>query len=218
MNALEHIRQEKLIVIARKIPEDRILYCAEAVIRAGIHLLEVTFDPADPDTLEKTPRMLKLLQARFGGILRLGAGTVLNTDAVRAARQAGAEYILSPNTNEKVIALTRELGMLPIPGACTPCEIEHAWECGAGLVKIFPVLPGGHRYVKTVMSPLSHIPFMLTGGVSPETVQDMLSTGACALGAGASIFRPELVRDNRYKDIEALASAHRKALAGTEGE
>ncbi|NMA21412.1 MAG: bifunctional 4-hydroxy-2-oxoglutarate aldolase/2-dehydro-3-deoxy-phosphogluconate aldolase [Lentisphaerae bacterium] len=218
MNLLEFIRQEKFIVIARQIPEDRILHCAEAAVRADVKLLEVTFDPSDPETLEKTPRMLNSLRSRFEGVLRLGAGTVLNTEAVRAACQAGAEYLLSPNTDEKVVALARELGMLPIPGAYTPCEIAHAWECGAGIVKIFPVLPGGHPYVKVVMSPLSHIPFMVTGGVTPETVADMLSTGACALGAGASIFRPELVRDHRYKEIELLASAHLKVLAESKGE
>lgn len=218
MNILEQIRQEKLIVIARKIPKNQLLPCAEAVIRAGVKFLEVTFDPADLDTLEKTPRMLELLEDHFGGVLQIGAGTVLNADAVKAAHQAGAQYILSPNTNENVIALTRELGMLSIPGAYTPSEIEHAYECGAHIVKIFPILPGEHRYAKVVMSPLAHIPFMLTGGVTPETIRDMLSTGACALGAGASIFRPELLRENRYKDIEKLAAAHLEALALKKGE
>lgn len=98
--------------------------------------------------------------------------------------------------------------MLAIPGAYTPSEIVKAYKLGADMVKIFPVLPHQIDYVKVVSSPLSHIAFMVTGGVNQDTAADFLNAGAVAVAAGASIIKPELVSQKNWNEISRLAEAH----------
>ena len=80
--------------------------------------------------------------------MRLGAGTVLTVEEVRAAYEAGAEYIISPGTDEEVMAETKRLGMLSIPGAMTPSEVQRAWKLGADMVKLFPADDLGFHYIQ----------------------------------------------------------------------
>lgn len=204
MNTLEIIRKEKFMVIGRGVPPEKILDCAAALIRGGVKVFEVTFDPRR--SMDDTVKSLKLLKKHFGDELCLGAGTVLNTDAVEAAYDAGVTFIVSPDTSEKVIRRTRELGMVSIPGAYTPNEIVRAYEFGADIVKIFPVLPDQSNYVKVVMSPLAHIPFMITGGVNPGNVVEFLKTGAIVLGAGATVIGADA------ETTEKQAAAHIAAV------
>ncbi len=213
MNTLETIRQAKFMVIARGVPPEKILDHAAALIRGGVKVFEVTFDPRRG--MDDTVKSLKLLKKHFDNELCLGAGTVLNTDAVEAAHDAGVSFIVSPDTSEKVIVRTRELGMVSIPGAYTPNEIVRAHELGADIVKIFPVLPDQVNYVKVVTAPLAHIPFMVTGGVNPGNVIEFLKTGAIVLGAGATVIGPDA--ETTEKQAAAHIAAVREFERGNHG-
>ena len=209
MDILSFIKQERFIALARHVGTDIIADVAKALYAGGIRILEITFDPGDPDTLKNTAGSIRI--AAGTGML-IGAGTVLTVDAAVAAYEAGAAFIVSPNTDEKVIAKTKELNMLSIPGAYTPTEIVNAHEIGADIVKIFPVLPHQLDYVKVVSSPLSHINFMVTGGINPGNAADFLKSGAVAVAAGASIIKTELVRNKNWNEISRLAEEHLLAI------
>ena len=83
----------------------------------------------------------------------MGAGTVTTPELVRLAFEAGAGYIISPDVNTRVIATTRELGMVSMPGAMTPTEILTAHEAGADFVKLFPAAMLGIPYLKAIRGP-----------------------------------------------------------------
>ena len=91
--------------------------------------------------------------------------------------------------------------MLSIPGAYTPTEIVNAYDMGADIVKIFPVAPHEVGYLRNVMSPLSHIPFIPTGGINPDTVEEFLKTGAVAVAAGATIVTKDLAEQGDWETI-----------------
>ena len=114
---------------------------------------------------------------------------------------------MSPNSDEKIIKLTKELGMISIPGAFTPTEIMNAYNRGADIVKIFPILPDNIAYLKNVISPLSHIPFITTGGVRLDTAKDLLDCGAVALAAGATVITPDCLANDDYEGIKKNAEA-----------
>lgn len=207
MNVLDELKKARFIAIARRVPLAKVVRVAEALSGAGITFMEFTFDPSDPDTVDDTVKKLQLVRQAFPG-LHLGCGTVLSAEMAEAAAAAGAEFCLAPNTRKSVIDSCRRNRIAVFPGAYTPSEIADAYEMGADAVKIFPVLPGEERYVKNVMTPLSHIPFIVTGGVNPDTIHAMLSTGAVAVAAGASVMPAELVAADAYDKIAGLARLH----------
>ena len=114
----------------------------------------------------------------------------------------GAEFIVSPNTDAEVISLTKENGMLSIPGAFTPSESVTAHKLGADIVKIFPIEPHNISYLKNILSPVSHIPFITTGGVNEDTADELMKTGADALAAGASVIPVSALNANDFSLIE----------------
>ena len=112
MNTVEYIEKYKVICICRRIYGEDLLRLARALNKGGVRMMEVTFDQADPDGIRKTAEAIRMLKREMKDSMKFGAGTVLNCEQVQAAFDAGAEYIISPNTNEAVIRRTRELGMV----------------------------------------------------------------------------------------------------------
>ena len=206
--SIEFIKKEKFAAILRHVSPDYIESAARAVYKGGVRVFEITFDPSDKNTIDDTQKSISTIYEMYGNDVSVGAGTVLSVEFAKAAKEAGAQFIVSPCINSKVINYTKENGLLSIPGAFTPTEIMTAYEAGADIVKIFPVLPDNIGYLKTVMSPLSHIPFMPTGGISPNTIEDFLETGAIAVAAGATIVNQELLEAGKFSEIEANAKAH----------
>lgn len=204
MTVSEKIKKDKIIAILRGIPAEKIGQLADALHKGGINLIEVTFDPKSPDNQE-TVESIKLIRERFAGEVRVGAGTVLNTIQVNQAAQAGAEYIISPNTCEAVIRETKRLGLVSIPGALTPTEIEAAHEYGADFVKVFPVSNLGVSYLKAVSAPLSHIDLLAVGGVKPDTVKEYLKAGACGVGVAGNLVNKEWLKADEWDKITECA-------------
>jgi len=206
--SMEFIRKHRFIGILRHIPVSKVLPVAQAMYDGGIRIFEVTFDPAKDTTCLETGSMIRQLREHFGPKVSVGAGTVLNVSFAEAAYESGAEFIVAPNTDSAVIAYTKSKGLLSVPGAYTPSEIVNAYALGADIVKIFPILPDGEAYLKNIISPLSHIPFMVTGGINPNTVEKFLATGAVAVAAGATIVTRELAEAEDYDTIRANAESH----------
>lgn len=206
------ILTKKLVVLFRRVPLEQIADVSRALVRGGVKLLEVTFDQEAEDPAALYTRSLQIVREAVGDALCLGAGTVLTRAQVLAAKAAGAEFILAPNTDPQVIALTRELDMVSIPGAMTPSEIVAAWNYGADIVKLFPADDLGYHYIWNIRGPLPHIPLIATGGVNPRTIPEFLRHGINAVGTGVSIINRDMLSSGDYAGIEALAREHVEAV------
>lgn len=210
--SMELLKKHRFVGILRHIPVDKALDAAKAMYEGGIRIFEITFDPSRETTKEETGSIIRQLRSYFGNDVSVGAGTVLSVAFAQAAFEAGAEFIVAPNTDPAVIAYTKEKGMLSIPGAYTPTEIMNAYNLGADIVKIFPILPDAEAYLKNVISPLSHIPFMITGGINPDTIEKFLATGPVAVAAGATIVTKDLVERGDYATIQENARRHTEKI------
>ena len=217
-DCLTQIKREKLVILARGIPVEILLQALEACAEAGVTLFESTFDHRLTDPITENREKLKALKKALGNRIRFGAGTVLTKDEVQAAFDAGAEYIISPDTDEEVITETKRLGMLSIPGAMTPSEVKRAWKLGADMVKLFPADDLGMHYIQNLKGPLGHIPLMATGGVNPVTIPQFLKAGITAVGTGITVFRPDLIAKEDYEGIRTLAKMHVDAIRLTDTE
>ena len=204
----ELITDAGLILILRNFPENKLCQLIPRMVRAGIKAVEVAFNPSLEDTVETTCGMMKKIIELSEGKMIVGAGTVLYPQWVKAAKDAGCKFIFSPNTDTEIIKLTKELGMISIPGAYTPSEVMTAHNAGADLVKLFPITANDIGYFKNIRGPLSHVKFVLTGGVNPDTIVPFLEAGAVGLGTGISILKPELVESDNFDEIERLARLH----------
>lgn len=211
------MRQARLVVIARGIPTDRLVRAALACADAGVVLLESTFDHTLPDPIRNNAEKLRALSKAAGGRLRFGAGTVLSAEEVRAAADAGAEYIVCPHTDEAVIFEAKRLGLAVIPGALTPTEIVRAWNLGADLVKLFPADALGPRYIKSLSAPLKHIPLLAASGMTPQAIPDYLRAGVSVVAVSSSILQRELLAREDYAGICRAAQAHLDAVRSARG-
>lgn len=199
------IQTEHLIVIVRGVESEKLIPLAEAMYAGGVRLLEITYRADGKVSDEETANNIRALCEHFGDRMAIGAGTVLTERQVNLTAQAGGKYIISPNTNEAVIRATREAGLVSIPAAYTPTEIERAYECGADFVKLFPVTALGPSYVKAVRGPLPHIPLLAVGGVDLSNLADYAKAGVCGFGVGGNIIDKQALKNSDYQAITELA-------------
>ncbi len=205
MNIIEKLTQHSLIAILRGVPSEKAVPVAHALYDGGIRLLEITFDQRTDGT-ETLDAIRKICEVRdtMPGLI-VGAGTVMNPDQVRKAHQAGAAFILAPNTDPAVIGAAKALSMPVIPGAMTPTEITAAYALGADVVKVFPASVLGPDYIKAIHSPLPHIPLLVVGGVDLNNLSSFIKAGAIGTGIGSCLVDRSLIQTDRFDQLTMLA-------------
>jgi len=175
----------------------------DAMMAGGITVIEVTM------TVPNAIKLLRELKHRHGKKLLLGSGTVIDAAQAEATIEAGAEFVVSPSLHLDVIAKTKELGKVSIPGALTPTEVITAWRAGADYVKIFPCSAmGGASYLKALRAPFPDVKLIPTGGVTFQTAVDFLRAGASALGVGADLVNPKAIAEGKPEIITETARAY----------
>lgn len=206
---IETILKEKIIVIVRGVESGKLIPLAEAMYDGGIRLLEITYGGNDSQTAQN----IEMLRRHFDGKMHIGAGTVTTPARASLTKNAGGEFIISPNTDHETIKLTRELDMVSIPGALTPSEIVTADRAGADFVKLFPVTGLGAKYLKAVKAPLSNIRFLAVGGIDENNMGEYFSAGACGFGIGSNIINKTALKEENYNIITETAKKYVSAAA-----
>jgi 2-dehydro-3-deoxyphosphogluconate aldolase/(4S)-4-hydroxy-2-oxoglutarate aldolase len=183
MNAEAHVRAGRLIAIIRvpSLTPDSAAALTSVLVEEGVRALEFTL--TSRGALEAITAARKVA----GDGAAVGAGTVLYEHQVQSVADAGGQFIVSPNVSPAVIRRTNELGLVPLPGAFTPTEIQLAVESGAPLVKLFPAQPAGLSYFRSLQGPLDKVAFVPTGGLGIHDIAPFLSAGAIAVALGSSL-------------------------------
>lgn len=206
----EKLTATKIIAILRGLKNsDECLNVAEALHNGGISLIEVTFDH-DPADYWKTTESIRRLTNEFKDEILFGAGTVLTASQVELATDAGAKYILSPDTNIEVVKKTKELGLISIPGALTPTEALSANNNGADLVKIFPAGLFEPSYIRSIKAPLRNIGMIAVGGISIDNIKNFICAGAVGVGIGEGLAKKAWVNAKEFHRISLLAQEYVK--------
>lgn len=194
---VDHLHQVRAVAILRTDDQERAARAMEAAVRGGFRILEFTL--GCPGAYE----LVREFSDREG--LVVGVGTVLEPDQAEHAVEAGARFIVSPVTDERVIDAAREAGVAAMPGAFTATEMERARRAGAHLQKLFPAPGIGPAYVRMLLGPLPSLRIVPTSGVTVDNAADWLAAGAHAVGFVASLFDADAIRAGRYDDIESTA-------------
>ena len=202
------IEKEKVIVIVRGVGKEKLIPLVEAMYLGGIRVLEITYSANGAISDEETAENIKFLCEKYAGKMYIGSGTVLTKKQVELTYKAGGKFIVSPDTCPEVIKKTRKLGLVSIPGALTPSEMQIAHKNGADFIKIFPITNLGLSYFKAVKAPLSHLKMLAVGGVNETNIVEYLKAGINGFGLGSNIVDKKLVDNNDFEAITELAKKY----------
>ncbi|HBK7126715.1 TPA: bifunctional 4-hydroxy-2-oxoglutarate aldolase/2-dehydro-3-deoxy-phosphogluconate aldolase, partial [Enterococcus faecium] len=109
------------------------------------------------------------LNQRYGDTTYIGAGTVRTLEQAQACYEAGAKFLLGPHMfTKEMLSYANKKGLLAVPAAMTPSEVDRMFKEGADIVKVFPAAVVTPRFFKDIQAPLGKLPLMGVGGISKE--------------------------------------------------
>lgn len=174
-----------LIAILRGLEPQDAIAIADALVAAGIGMIEVPLNSPKPFV------SIERIAKAHGDTATIGAGTVTQPDEVASLSDAGGKLCVSPNFNRSVVQRAIEHGMTPIPGCMTPSECFAALDAGATSLKLFPYSLIGDEGVAAIRSVLpGHVRLYAVGGVGSETFAGSLAAGVDGFGIGSSLYKP----------------------------
>jgi 2-dehydro-3-deoxyphosphogluconate aldolase / (4S)-4-hydroxy-2-oxoglutarate aldolase len=199
-SAFTALRERPFVAAIRAATPEAALEAARAVAKGGIRLLEITF------TVPDATRVMRALADLPDAVV--GCGTALTADQARAALDAGARFVIAPNTSPAVAKVALDAGVMYAPGAYTTTEIVAARDLGAHLIKVYPVgVAGGPAYIRVIRDPLPDVPMMASGGTTLDNAIPFLQAGCIAIGLGAALADPKLAQAGQFDEITRRARA-----------
>lgn len=202
MNFEDAARECGIIAILRGVTPSEAIAVGEALLNAGVRVVEVPLNSPDPFT------SIAMLADRFRDRMIVGAGTVLDIASVEKLKSAGGQISVSPDCNPEVIARAASLGMAPLPGVFTPTEAFAAIRSGASHLKLFPAEASSPVTVKAWKAVLpKHVNVYAVGGVTPSNMQAWHDAGCAGFGIGSNIYKPGMTADDVAKSATAFVAA-----------
>ncbi len=172
---------------------------AEALLEGGVKVLEVTL---------RTPVALKCIEAIAKAVPKavLGAGTLRSAADVRAARDAGCWFGVSPGYTREIGAACRDVGLALLPGVATASEVMAATADGLTFLKFFPAVPaGGVAMLKALHGPFPDVTFCPTGGLTPDNAPQFLALPNVRVCGGSWLTPADAMEQGDWARITRLA-------------
>jgi len=211
MSPIEVCRQHKLVPVIAIRDADAAPELAAALVAGGLPVIEITM------RTEAAPAAMSKIAASNKGRLTLMAGTVTTPEQVNLAVDSGAELIISPGLNTRVVEHCLKHDIPVLPGVCTPTEIEMARNYGLKYLKFFPAEAyGGVKTLKALADVYGAFGFVPTGGINAQNLGDYLKLPIVVACGGSWMAPSELINQRKFAEIEKLvveAVATVKAVA-----
>lgn len=183
---------------------------ARALVEGGIPCAEVTFRT---DAAEES---IRIMASKFPELL-VGAGTVLTTEQVDRAVNAGAKFIVSPGLNPTVVKYCVDKGIPVTPGTANPSDVEVAIELGLEVVKFFPAeAAGGLNMIKSMAAPYTNMKFMPTGGINAANLTTYLDFNKIIACGGSWMVNKDMLKNGDFDGIKKLTQQAVDAMLGFE--
>lgn len=190
-----------IVAILRGVKPDEVEGVAEALIAAGVGVIEVPLN--SPQPFESIARLVQ----RFGARALIGAGTVMSAGDVAKLAQIGARLVVMPHGDPAVIRAAKAHGLMVAPGVFTPTEAFAALVAGADALKLFPAEALPPKIVKAMRAVLPKETLVLAvGGVGVDNMDDYARAGCDGYGIGTSLYAPG-------RNLDAISTAARALVA-----
>jgi 2-dehydro-3-deoxyphosphogluconate aldolase / (4S)-4-hydroxy-2-oxoglutarate aldolase len=172
---------------------------AEALMAGGLPVAEVTL------RTDAALDAIRVMARKVTGVI-VGAGTVINREQAAAARDAGAQFLVSPGMVEDVVVWAQENQVPILPGAVTPTEMIRAINIGLNVLKFFPAeTMGGLKAMKAFSDPFPQLRFIPTGGIRLENLTEYLQMKRIQAVGGSWIAKRQMIADGRFDEITRMA-------------
>jgi 2-dehydro-3-deoxyphosphogluconate aldolase/(4S)-4-hydroxy-2-oxoglutarate aldolase len=199
-HTLERILKKRVMPAVVIHDADDALPLAEAMLRASLDVVEITFRTAAAE------EAIRRIAAKHPEML-IGAGTVLSMDQLARAADAGCRFTVAPGFRAELVTAARDRRLLHIPGVVTPTEVEDAMAAGCKLLKFFPAdAMGGARTLKALAGPYGHtgVKFMPTGGIHAANAGEFLAMPIVGAVGGSWMVAEKLIRERNWAEISRL--------------
>jgi 2-dehydro-3-deoxyphosphogluconate aldolase/(4S)-4-hydroxy-2-oxoglutarate aldolase len=174
---------------------------ARALAAGGLPVIEVTL---------RTDVALSALRAIIAEVPEVvaGIGTVLNSDDVHRACDAGAAFLVSPGTSPDLAEAFTDAPIPALPGCSTVSEAMMLMDFGFPVLKFFPAEPsGGVRWLSSVAAPLPNVRFCPTGGIGVDNAASYLALPNVIAVGGSWVAPADAVAAGDFARVTALAQA-----------
>lgn len=206
MDLEKQFRQHRICAILRGVAPEQALDYAKALYAGGIRLFEVAVNGRE------AYGQIDSLRRHFGDRAYVGAGTVINRERCIQAREAGAQFFLTPSASVPTLEFCRNHQIPLLPGVMTPSDVDICLSYGFRVMKLFPagVMPEG--YIRQLKGPFNDTEYVAVGGVSPRNMKMFLAQGYIGAGIGSSLADPEWLREGRWEKIGDFIKEQMKGL------
>lgn len=202
--SLELVKKTRLIAVIRLDDLSDAEPLTQSLLDAGIRILEFTL--SNPDAIACVEKIKKNFPIFSTEEALLGIGSVTEISQTQDAIAAGADLIVSPIFNTKIIETCRNQNIMVVPGTFSPTEIHTAWKAGADLIKVFPADGLGINFIKGVLAPMPYLPLVPTGGIDASNLQSYLAAGAIAVGIGGNLINKEAFAQKDWSTVTQHAN------------
>ena len=189
------IKKFPIIAILRNTPDKDLEDYINCLYEGGLRSFEVSF------TTQNAVSQLKWMKQNMPKGTIIGAGTILTEKNAAMAIDAGADYLLSPSTDEKILRYCRDNKIRFMPGVYSPSDVSACLEYGYSTLKLFPAghLPNG--YIKSLKGPFPDTEYVAVGGVSPTITIEYIDEGFVGVGIGSSLIDKKLLEEKSWAMI-----------------
>lgn len=179
------LTQCPIAAILRGVTPDEIDAIGDALVEAGITIIEVPLNSPQPF------ESIKRLATRHGQRALVGAGTVLESAEVAHVAAAGGHLMVAPNFDADVVRAAKAAGLVALPGVMTPSEGFAALKAGADGLKLFPaeIIPPAVFKAWRAVFPTDTL-LLAVGGVGVDNLKSYAEVGASGYGIGSALYKP----------------------------
>jgi 2-dehydro-3-deoxyphosphogluconate aldolase/(4S)-4-hydroxy-2-oxoglutarate aldolase len=172
---------------------------AEALVRGGLTVLEVTFR-----TEAAAPAIVAIARELPDAVV--GAGTLLRPNDITQALEAGAKFLVSPGMVPELVAAGLATDVPYLPGVATASEVMTARGLGCSLLKFFPAAAIGGPAALAAFAPVFRgVAFCPTGGITEETAPSYLRLPNVPMVGGAWMVPAAAIAERDWSRITGLA-------------
>lgn len=187
------IKNNRLIGILRNVDNNILPYYIEAIIKGGIHAVEIAMNT--PDGAEQIART----KSQFGSDILIGAGTAITPERINEAYDAGATFFLTPSATEDILRYFHQRNLSVLPGVFSPSDVEICLKYGMRTLKLFPAADLPLSYIKSMKGPFSNTDYVAVGGVNLNNLAGFFNSGFIGAGIASSLIPEHYVQEKDWK-------------------